>query len=80
MTGSMQRRWRAARIAIPLLEAAGVEPAGTYTVLEPAVQAARALAEPGDAVLLSPACASFGMFVNEFDRGAQFRRLVEALG
>ena len=61
------------------LAAAGVTPAGIHAALEPAVHQARALAEPGDAVLLSPACASFGMFVNEFDRGAQFRRIVEML-
>jgi UDP-N-acetylmuramoylalanine--D-glutamate ligase len=62
------------------LAAAGVQPAGIYGALEPAIRAAQALAGPGDTVLLSPACASFGMFVNEFDRGAQFRRIVEALG
>ena len=64
---------------VAALAAAGVEPSGIYAALEPAVLAARALAAPGDTVLLSPACASFGMFVNEFDRGAQFRRIVEAL-
>lgn len=36
--------------------------------------------EPSGTVLLSPGCASFGMFRNEFDRGNQFRDLVrEAL-
>jgi UDP-N-acetylmuramoylalanine--D-glutamate ligase len=64
---------------VAALAAAGVEPSGIYAALEPAVLAARVLAAPGDTVLLSPACASFGMFVNEFDRGAQFRRIVEAL-
>ena len=41
--------------------------------------AASALARPGDAVLLSPACSSYDMFRNYEDRGAQFRAAVEAL-
>ena len=44
-----------------------------------AVGAAKSLAKHGDIILLSPACASFGMFNNEFDRGEQFRKIVGKL-
>lgn len=44
-----------------------------------AVKAAYALSEKGDAVLLSPACASFDLFKNYEDRGRQFKTAVRAL-
>ncbi len=44
-----------------------------------AVAAARDLAQPGDVVLLSPACASFDMFRDYADRGEQFVAAVQAL-
>lgn len=50
--------------------------AGTF---EDVVTAARTLAKPGDAVLLSPACSSYDMFRNYEERGMRFRQLVEAL-
>ena len=37
------------------------------------------LAQPGDAVLLSPACASWGMFPNYETRGKLFKEYVNAL-
>lgn len=54
---------------------ARVEMAGT---LEQAVARAFALAEPGDAVLLSPACASLDQFRDYKERGERFARLVHA--
>lgn len=47
--------------------------------LDEAVHMARARALPGDAVLLSPACASFDMFENFQHRGESFIRCVEGL-
>lgn len=47
--------------------------------LEEAVQIAHAQAHDGDAVLLSPACASFDMFANFEVRGEAFVRAVQAL-
>lgn len=41
---------------------------------------ARALAQPGDCVLLSPACKSFDMFADYEDRGHSFARLVRESG
>lgn len=53
-----------------------VAEAGT---LERAVQLAAAAAQPGDVVLLSPACASFDQFRDFEARGDAFRAAVEAL-
>lgn len=47
--------------------------------LEKAVEDAASNAEPGDAVLLSPACASFDQFRNFEHRGEVFESLVKAL-
>jgi UDP-N-acetylmuramoylalanine--D-glutamate ligase len=65
----------------PLLERefSPVLPVYPCETLERAVAHARALAHPGDVVLLSPACASYDQFRNFEHRGDTFRALVEAL-
>ena len=52
-----------------------VETAGA----EEAVKVAYKIAEKGDNVLLSPACASFDLFENYEDRGNQFKEAVRQL-
>lgn len=47
--------------------------------LDEAVRKAAELAKPGDAVLLSPACASLDMFKNFEERGRLFARAVEEI-
>lgn len=47
--------------------------------LEAAMQRAREVAEPGDCVLLSPACASLDQFPNYLARGEAFRQWVQRL-
>ena len=49
------------------------------TSAEEAVKSAFHLANPGDVVLLSPACASFDLFNNYEDRGQQFKMAVRNL-
>ncbi|HHX58291.1 MAG TPA: UDP-N-acetylmuramoyl-L-alanine--D-glutamate ligase [Candidatus Moranbacteria bacterium] len=64
--------------------------AATYDNIETATQEAYEIAKKdgftekdgeniGRVVLLSPGCASFGMFANEFDRGEKFKKAVELL-
>jgi UDP-N-acetylmuramoylalanine--D-glutamate ligase len=56
--------------AVPLVRVA---------TLDDAVQRSAELAQPGDAVLLSPACASLDMFKNYEERGHLFAQAVERL-
>jgi UDP-N-acetylmuramoylalanine--D-glutamate ligase len=59
--------------------ASGV-PAERVASMEKAVARAAQIAAPGDAVLLSPACASFDMFRDYKHRGEAFAAAVNALG
>lgn len=49
------------------------------TSMSEIVKTAKEYAQPGDVVILSPACASFGMFKNYKDRGDQFIAAVNQL-
>ena len=60
-------------IEAALSGAVAIERCGT---MEKAVERAAVLAQPGDTVLLSPACASFDQYRNFEERGEHFARLV----
>lgn len=65
------------KIAQEIERAGGKEKiAGTFANLQGAVERAAEIVQEGDVVLLSPACASFGIFENEFERGNEFKKLV----
>ncbi len=52
---------------------------GPVQSMREAVRLAWKGSRPGETILLSPGAASFGLFVNEFDRGKAFRRAVQGL-
>jgi UDP-N-acetylmuramoylalanine--D-glutamate ligase len=65
----------------PALEAtlAGVCTTERAVDMQAAVRAAHAAAQPGDTVLLSPACASLDMFRDYTHRGDEFAAAVRSL-
>ena len=67
--------------AAPMIRKAlhGILPLVQCGTLAEAVRVARLRAEPGDVVLLAPACASFDQFKNYEERGAAFKQLVAEL-
>ncbi|MEZ4280086.1 MAG: UDP-N-acetylmuramoyl-L-alanine--D-glutamate ligase [Myxococcota bacterium] len=68
--------------AAPELERAlaGTIPCERTSELARAVERAAVLAQPGDSVLLAPACSSFDQFESFEDRGRQFAAAVQRLG
>ena len=62
-----------------LLAEAGVSFHGPFDNLDKAVICAVSSAQSGDNIALSPGCASFGMFLNEFDRGKKWKESVKKL-
>jgi UDP-N-acetylmuramoylalanine--D-glutamate ligase len=71
--------------AAPLIREAAAQHRVTYPVLDAsdmhdAVRRATELCSAGDAVVLSPACASYDMFQNFGHRGRVFREAVSAVG
>lgn len=64
---------------IKILDSKGIAYFGPFHSLEAALQSVRSVADDGETVLFSPGSTSFGMFLNEFDRGRQFKALIEAL-
>jgi UDP-N-acetylmuramoylalanine--D-glutamate ligase len=59
-----------------LFDQAGFPYQGPFDSLDAAVQASIAASRPGDVVVLSPGCASFGMFLDEFDRGRRWKEAI----
>ena len=62
------------------LAAAGTLQTVRVETMDDAVQAAAGLAQPGDVVLLSPACTSYDAYDNFEERGNHFRELVSGPG
>ena len=57
----------------------GAAPIEDVATMERAVAFARNHAQPGDSVVLAPACASFDQFADYAERGLEFKRLVKEL-
>ena len=63
-----------------LFDGSSIAYEGPFPTLEETLKRAAGRAVPGTSVLFSPGCASFELFLNEFDRGRKFKQLVQDLG
>ncbi|MHB9295352.1 putative UDP-N-acetylmuramoylalanine--D-glutamate ligase [Pillotina sp. SPG140] len=64
---------------IPQLNTINTPYYGPFDSIENVVHTVFNIAQKGDVVLLSPGCASFGMFLNEFDRGRTWKEAVQTM-
>jgi len=62
-----------------IAEEVGARQGLVFSTIAEALEAAHGVAEEGDTVLLSPACASFDEFGSFEERGEWFRRAFESL-
>jgi len=58
----------------------GIKYRGPFDSLDTAINAVLDTAVSGDNVVLSPGCTSFGMFLNEFDRGRKWKEGIRSKG
>jgi UDP-N-acetylmuramoylalanine--D-glutamate ligase len=77
--GHVRRAYLVGEAADQIAFALGEIPHEVSGDLHTAVRDAARTAEPGDVVLLSPACASYDQYADFEDRGDEFRRLVGEL-
>jgi len=63
---------------IPVIQVSGTK--NGKKTMRKAVEEATSLAEPGDVILLSPACSSFDMFKNYEERGMAFQEAARGFG
>lgn len=78
LTGDTSSKIRAAVEAAPDYKD-GAPVIEEYHAFRDAVEAAHKAAQPGDVVILSPACASFDKFRNFMERGNTFKQIVHEL-
>ncbi len=63
---------------MPVIQVSGTK--NGKKTMRKAVEEATSMAEPGDVILLSPACSSFDMFKNYEERGMAFQEAARELG